>query len=89
MLGMTGMFRKALSGANLAVPGAEMDGVSELKLLDWYFGHCLDQPVPEDVDEYARSIGLASRSDLCRLLHCEREYLNITSGKELRDFEDD
>ncbi len=50
--------RKALSGANLAVPGAEMDGVSELKLLDWYFGHCLDQPVPEDVDEYARSIGL-------------------------------
>lgn len=81
--------RLASPGENPTVVSPAIDGIIELQLLDWYFEQCLDLPVPEDVDAYARSIGLASRIELCRLLHCEREYLSMTDDKELYDFEDD
>lgn len=81
--------RQALPRGNPTEVSPAIDGISELQLLDWYFEHCLDLSVPEDVDEYARSIGLSSRTELCRLLHCEREYLSMTDDRDLYDFEDD
>ena len=81
--------RQMVPGGSQAAGSPVTDGISDLKLLDWYFEQCLDLPVPEDVDAYARSIGLASRSELCRLLHCEREYLSMTGDKDLYDLEDD
>ncbi len=80
--------RQMVSGAIQDAVSPARDRINDLKLLDWYFKQCLDLPVPEDVDAYARSIGLASRAELCRLLHCEREYLSMTDDRDLYDFED-
>lgn len=46
---------------------------SHLNLVVWYFEQRLDRPIPEDLDLYARSVGLGTRQELYRVL--EREYL--------------
>ena len=81
--------RQALSGNSGTADNTTADGVSDLHLLNWYFEQCLGQAVPDDLDDHARSIGLASRAELCRLLRCEREYLSMTGGQDLHDGEDD
>ena len=46
---------------------------ARLKLVIWYFEERLGQAVPDDLDGYARSLGLEGRDELSRIL--EREYL--------------
>ena len=47
--------------------------VRQLNLVVWYFERRLGEPVPEDLDDHAQSLGFGSRQDLYRVL--EREYL--------------
>ena len=81
--------RQVLSGDTGTTDNPAGDGISDLHVLDWYFEQCLGQAVPDDLDAYARAIGLASRAELCRLLRNEREYLSMTGGQDLHDGEDD
>lgn len=48
-----------------------------LKAVLWYFEERLGQAVPDDLDGYARSLGLEGRGELYRIL--EREYLYCQS----------
>ncbi|MEX0351562.1 MAG: TfuA-like protein [Paracoccaceae bacterium] len=61
---------------NAVLHGAETRDFSaqdRLRLLIWYFEDRLGQPVPEDLDGHALSLGLADREEFCRLV--EREFL--------------
>ena len=44
-----------------------------LRMLVWFFENQLDQHVPDDLDTYATSVGLAGRDELFELI--EREFL--------------
>ncbi|MCL6282678.1 TfuA-like protein [Ruegeria sp. 2012CJ41-6] len=64
-----------------ALQGAENGAFSaqdRLRLLIWYFEEHLGQPVPEDLDAHAHSLGLADREEFCTLV--TREFLYSQAG---------
>jgi hypothetical protein len=54
-----------------------------LKSVLWYFEERLGQVVPDDLDDYARSLGLEGREELYRIL--EREYLYCKSVQDAQE----
>lgn len=63
----------ALAAAGYGEAGAGRAEARHLNLMVWYFERRRDEPVPHDLDAYARSLGLSTRQELYRVL--EREYL--------------
>jgi len=71
--------RRALDKARVLGDAGRVDNgpgqarPNHLNLVVWHFEQRLDRAIPEDLDAYARSVGLGTRQELYRVL--EREYL--------------
>ena len=66
--------RAALAARGLLEPSLADAGVSEAELLSWYFGSRLGREVPTDLNAYARTLGLASATELVAALVAELLY---------------
>ncbi len=55
-------------------------GLSPIQLVIWYFEDQLAEQIPDDLDAYVVSVGLAERSELYRLLAREYLFLYETKG---------
>jgi len=64
---------RLLESVGLKNPCLESVNLTEKQLLHWYFEKLLDQPVPDDVNSYARNLGFASTDAFRRVLI--KEYL--------------
>jgi len=76
---------EALAGSPSNGPGPGSAGPGRLNLALWYFEKRLGEPVPDDLDGYARSIGLDSRRDLYRLIEREHLYCRMQEGDSESD----
>ncbi len=70
---------RAISKAQSAIP-AGASGSDRLRVLVWYFESRLDQEVPDDLDSYAKALGLAGRDAFYELI--EAEYLYWHAGTD-------
>lgn len=52
-------------------PARKGPSLDRLQVLIWYFETRLDQPVPDDLESYARSLGLAGRDAFYELIEAE------------------
>lgn len=68
----------ALAAMGRADPQAADLGLMPPQLVLWHFAERLGRPVPDNVDGYARALGLADRAEFYRLL--TREYLFLGDG---------
>jgi hypothetical protein len=64
---------RVLGDAGRVEKGPGQARPNHLNLVVWHFEQRLDRAIPEDLDAYARSVGLGTRQELYRVL--EREYL--------------
>ncbi|MFA3916261.1 TfuA-like protein [Ruegeria hyattellae] len=64
----------------------EFSGQDRLRLLIWYFEDHLGQPVPDDLDLHAQSLGLADREEFCTLV--AREFLYSQGGGDAAEAPD-
>ncbi len=58
----------------------EHSGADKVRMLIWYFETVLESAVPEDLDAYAQSLGLAGREDLHELIAGEFLYCMGAGG---------
>lgn len=74
--------RKArrLSNAGLDNPVPEEPGLEEEALWRWYFTERLGQPVPSNLERYARGAGLANVDELRRRVLRERCFLRLEAA---------
>lgn len=77
VLRLQGDLHKVLERARAkrAVVASSQRATHEPGLIAWYFRERLRQPMPEDVDAYARGLGLASASALESAISRERLFL--------------
>jgi len=66
--------RRRLTEAGLETAGAVDRGRDEAALLRWHFTEKRGEPVPDDVEAYARTLGLANRHALIQMLVRESLY---------------
>jgi hypothetical protein len=64
-----------LETRGLQNPGLADVGLTEAELLRWYFEDRLGRPVPEDLAQYADSLGFATEDAFRRAVLCEFCYL--------------
>ncbi len=65
--------QQVLESIGLLDPDPQTIGMAPPLLGAWYFETRLGQVIPDDLDAYARDLGLTGKDDLYRLL--AREYL--------------
>ena len=71
--------QSALTALGLPDPEPADLGLTPLALAHWYFEERRGQTIPDDLDEFARSIGLADRVGFYRLV--TREYLFLSDAE--------
>ncbi|MDP5217179.1 TfuA-like protein [Ruegeria sp. 2205SS24-7] len=77
---------QAKKAALRGVENGAFAGHDRLRLLIWYFEERLRQPVPEDLDEHAQTLGLADREEFCTLV--AREFLYSQGGGDAAEAPD-
>ena len=50
------------------------NGARDLEMLSWYFDKLTGQPMPDDLEAYARDLGFSSRQEFIRVLRNEYQY---------------
>lgn len=71
--------RDVLATLKSAATAAELNGLQELQLQDWYFSTRLGQGIPQDLEAYVRNLGFGELAAFNQALLCEYAYLERES----------
>lgn len=71
--------REILERLEFVPRAAELNGLQELQLHDWYFGRRLGQNIPEDLSAYVADLGFRDVTAFNQALLCEYVYLERES----------